>query len=148
METDMPIVGESNTPHDKNLRVRAFFVVAGAIAGAVFMYFMNPTGSRFFPKCLMYLLTGIYCPGCGSARASHELLHGHVFAAMGYNILFVLSMPLLAYYVAGNALILLGKKPLPELKITSAVAWALVAIIFSFMVFRNIYIYPFTILAP
>lgn len=148
MKTDVPSVSESNTPYNKNLRIRAFLVVAGTFAGAAVMYFTNPAVSRFFPKCLMYLLTGIYCPGCGSGRASHELLHGHVVTAMGYNILFVLSMPLIAYYVAGNVLILLGKKPWPELKITHGAAWAMVVIIFAFMILRNIHIYPFTILAP
>lgn len=64
-------------------------------SGLYFLY--NPMGYAFFPKCPFYEITGLYCPGCGSQRAFHALLHGHLLQAAGYNLLAVLSLPFLAY---------------------------------------------------
>lgn len=38
-------------------------------------------------------MTGLDCPGCGSQRAVHELLHGHIQSAFYLNPLFVVSLP-------------------------------------------------------
>ena len=73
--------------------------VAGALGlalglGAVF-YFLDPAQYPF-PRCPFHLLTGLYCPGCGSQRATHALLHGQVVRAAGLNLLAVAALPLLA----------------------------------------------------
>ncbi|WP_423346907.1 DUF2752 domain-containing protein [Larkinella sp. VNQ87] len=39
------------------------------------------------------MLTGLQCPGCGSQRCLHQLMHGHLAQAYGYNPLLVLSLP-------------------------------------------------------
>lgn len=39
--------------------------------------------------CPSVLLLGVYCPGCGSLRALHDLMHGDVPAAIGHNVLLV-----------------------------------------------------------
>lgn len=54
-----------------------------------------------FPKCPFWSLTGLKCPGCGSQRALHQLLHGQVGAAAQANLLFVLVLP---YLLPGLAL--------------------------------------------
>lgn len=75
--------------------------VAGAVlaAGAV-LFFCNPVEHRFFPPCLFHNLTGLHCPGCGATRALHQLLHGHVSAALRCNALLILSLPVLAWLAA------------------------------------------------
>ena len=67
-----------------------------AVLVAVWLYRVDPEDSVYSPKCLFYLLTGLKCPGCGSQRAIHALLHLQVGAAFGYNALLVLSIPFLA----------------------------------------------------
>lgn len=55
----------------------------------------DPARVSFFPPCPFKLLTGLECPGCGSQRCLHQLLHGHVRQAFGYNPLLVLALPYL-----------------------------------------------------
>ena len=31
-------------------------------------------------------MTGLWCPACGLTRGTYQLLHGHVAAALSYNI--------------------------------------------------------------
>jgi hypothetical protein len=37
------------------------------------------------PPCLSRSLLGIECPGCGTARALHALLHGHLAESFWFN---------------------------------------------------------------
>jgi hypothetical protein len=57
----------------------------------------DPTHVSIFPPCLFHELTGLDCPGCGGQRAAHQLLHGHLIAAIRLNAMFVLSLPLFAW---------------------------------------------------
>lgn len=61
---------------------------------AVYAFFDPSRGG--FPQCPFRALTGFLCPGCGSQRAIHALLHGDVVSAFGYNAVLVLFLPLLA----------------------------------------------------
>ena len=67
----------------------------GTILAGVVYYTLNPTSSSLFPKCPFFVWTGWKCPGCGSQRAVHALLHGDVAAAWGYNALLVVSLPII-----------------------------------------------------
>ncbi len=63
-------------------------------AAALVIYIRyNPEENAFFPRCIFYSLTGLQCPGCGSQRAIHHLLHGHISQAFHFNPLLVASMP-------------------------------------------------------
>src|SRR5207244_4443092 len=79
---------------------RWFFWGGVFIAGAALMplYFFNPVEHSFFPKCFFHALTGLDCPGCGGLRATHQLLHGHVLAALRLNALFVALIPVGAFF--------------------------------------------------
>jgi len=98
------------------------------------------------PVCLFHKLTGLYCPGCGSGRALHQLVHGNIAAAWRLNPLVVLAIPLLIYLVARP-----GTPAQPDAKhspLPKWLPWAIVAVIVAFWVARNIPAYPFTLLAP
>jgi len=49
------------------------------------------------PLCPFHAATGLYCPLCGSLRGVGDLAHGHVMAALGSNLLLVVTLPLMAW---------------------------------------------------
>ena len=73
---------------------RNVWIILLAIGGIILFTF-DPSVSALFPKCPFLMLTGLQCPGCGSQRAIHALLHLDIMAALHYNALLVLSLPLI-----------------------------------------------------
>ena len=69
----------------------ALLVVAVAVS---VIYFFDPATAGFYPSCLFKSVLGMGCPGCGSLRAVHQLLHGNFDAAWGLNRLVVVALPL------------------------------------------------------
>ena len=63
------------------------------LAGAAYLFLFEPGKTGFFPPCMFRLLTGFTCPGCGSTRAMHQMLHGHFLAAFELNPLLLLAIP-------------------------------------------------------
>ena len=70
------------------------------LAAVVILYFFDPTRFGFYPTCMFYKVTGLLCPGCGSLRAMHRLLHGHVQEALRFNALLVVGLPLIGGWCA------------------------------------------------
>lgn len=51
--------------------------------------------------CPSLRFAGVHCPGCGSTRATHDLLHGEVLSAFRHNqALLVLGVPLALWWIA------------------------------------------------
>ncbi len=57
------------------------------MAGAIAIVVRDPHVQGSFPACPLFWLTGLQCPGCGSTRAVHHLLHGNVVGAVRHNVL-------------------------------------------------------------
>ena len=112
------------------------------------VYLVNPSGSTAYPPCPFHALTGLYCPGCGSLRAIHQLLHGHVGAALRLNILMVMLLPYVAYGMATEVKRLLGERLLPALPGAAYWARTLLVIVIAYWILRNMPVYPFMLLAP
>lgn len=123
-------------------------LVLGILLAAVLLIKYNPVGNRWFPPCPFRFLTGWYCPGCGSTRALHHLLHGRVGTAFGYNVLMVSFVPFLlvngvARKLAGGRARLFDEKALSPVAIV-----AMLVVIVLFGVVRNLPMYPFGFFAP
>ncbi|ETK00950.1 hypothetical protein N425_12485 [Tannerella sp. oral taxon BU063 isolate Cell 2] len=77
-------------------------LLVGIVVLAIVYYRVSPTSSVFFPKCAFLMLTGLKCPGCGSQRAVHALLHADLASAFAHNALLVLSLPYLALLIGAR----------------------------------------------
>lgn len=83
--------------------MRRFIIFIIGTAALFLLFFFNPENYPF-PKCPFLLLTGWECPGCGSQRAIHALLHFNIPAALQYNALLVLSLPYIGILVISGLL--------------------------------------------
>lgn len=63
------------------------------LLAAYVYYSYDPSHSELFPKCPFLTLTGWKCPGCGSQRALHQLMHGNIVGAFQYNAMMVCAIP-------------------------------------------------------
>jgi hypothetical protein len=137
-----------NAPKIAGNKATALGIAAMGAAATLMLDFFDPATSGVFPPCPLYYLTGWYCPGCGSLRAIHQLLHGNLSAAWALNPLTVLLLPFLAYGIASYALFELRGQHLPRLFLPAIWIRALCAVIILFGVARNIHFYPFNLLGP
>ena len=71
-------------------------VIAVLILFGFIYYAIDPSVSTIFPRCAFLEFTGYKCPGCGSQRAIHALLHGDVASAFRYNALLLIAIPWIA----------------------------------------------------
>jgi len=114
----------------------------------LFYYFYNPTEYSIFPRCPFNRITGLFCPGCGSQRAIHQILHANFTKGISHNFLIGLAVLVIVY----DALIYLMNKVLNKsfknILHYSKTTYTILILIILFWVLRNIDQYPFTILAP
>lgn len=115
-------------------------LLTGVVAGvATTLAVMDPNEPGHYPTCPFLAVTGAYCPGCGSLRACHDLLHGDLMGALARNPLAVLALP----YLAAAAWTWVGKElghP-PQRSSTSLppwVIWAILAVVIAYWVARNV----------
>ena len=53
------------------------------VAGLAWYYYTHDPSEGAGAKCTFKLLTGYDCPGCGSQRALHAMLHGDIAQEAG-----------------------------------------------------------------
>lgn len=116
---------------------KLFYVSLVGIVALVIYFLLDPSKSNFFPKCWFYMLTGLKCPGCGSQRAVHSLLHLDFAAAFRYNALLVLSLPVVFFLLVVE--MLRTRRPRLYRRVHSQmVIWTIVAIVLVWWVLRNL----------
>lgn len=107
------------------------------VIAAAGVFICDPAESRWLMPCPFHFLTGLYCPGCGSLRALHRLLHGNVAGALAMNGLMVLFIPVLAAFLVRPHW---TRKPwVPKI---------ILIVIILYWIARNIPVYPLILLAP
>ena len=78
------------------MRLRPLVIVLAVVLllalGPIY-FALDPSQSSIFPHCPYLELTGYKCPGCGSQRAFHALLHGDVAEAFRYNAMLFVAIP-------------------------------------------------------
>ncbi|MDD7887005.1 DUF2752 domain-containing protein [Flavivirga sp. 57AJ16] len=124
------------------------FIIIALIFISYLYYNYDPLGYKIFPKCPFYSLTEIYCPGCGSQRAAHKLLQGHILDGFKHNFLIVLLVAVLLYDASIKLIKIIFNRTVKNLLHDSKTTYAILIVIILFWILRNINLYPFTILAP
>ena len=130
--------------------VRAALLLGAAAvfaAGALYLYFHDPY--QYPLPCIIKLLTGLYCPGCGAGRACFSILHGKFFYAFCYNPLLVILLPFAGGYIAARGIdwAVTGGNHIDR-KISIKLLLAVLIIILVYGILRNTPIFPFSLLAP
>lgn len=111
----------------------------GVLFSLVRLYLIDPEKGGFL-SCPFRLFTGMLCPGCGSQRALHDLMHLRLGQAFDHNALLVLSIPLLGLQWS-YSLLYPREKPLST-RNWLVFFWAALAI--GWGIFRNLYVSPHT----
>lgn len=109
-----------------------------AVIFCIYYYSVDPAGGRT-PKCIFRLLTGFDCPGCGSQRAFHALMHGHLAAAWGYNPFVFFAVPAAAFFIVAES----GREKWPRFHarvVHPAVLTAVLIAIVGWWIGRNIFL--------
>jgi len=112
-------------------------VAAGVALTSAYLLQVNPNLPGHYPVCPTYALAGVYCPGCGMLRATHDLLHLDVVGAMQRNPIAPLVLGgMVALWVAW----LWSRWTGARLRWTPrpSTAYVLAALVIAFTVARNI----------
>ena len=107
------------------------------VGGAFVLYRFYPAWQRFFPSCPFYELLHLYCPGCGSTRATYCLLHGDLNGVWHYNPFY---LPTLVFAASLFFLHKWAGKPV--------IVRTYIVLLVLFWICRNLPWHPFTLLAP
>lgn len=122
---------------------------AAVVAISLLYFFIDAREKQIFPKCPFHVLTGLYCPGCGSQRAISALLHLDLFSAMRFNVLLIMSLPIIGYSIYASAMNTFTTVKVQQRLFHSVkFIWALAIVVLLFWILRNIPQYPFNLLAP
>ena len=115
---------------------------------AFFYFTINPSEVDFMLKCPLYSSTGVYCPGCGSQRAIHHLLHFNIIKAAQNNILFLIAIIAALYHYSIPLINTRFTKNYKSIFDSNRNLIIVLIITILFWILRNIPYYPFTLLAP
>ena len=123
-------------------------LAATGMAGLSIVYLFDPRSPGLYPICPFFGLTGCYCPGCGTLRALHQLMHGDIAAAFGYNAYAMLALPIIAYSFTVGGLRAYGLPAPPHIFVPAPLIWTLLIAVLAFWLLRNLPFAPFGALAP
>ena len=121
----------------------AVLTISFFIAAILLLRRFDPAEYSFYPKCTLYQVTGLHCPGCGATRAVGALAAGRLGDAIRYNPLLILGGPIIAAVIA----IKLRREDQGEASWT-VFSVCMVIVVISFAIARNVPSPTRSILAP
>ncbi len=129
-------------------RVVHVAAIAASSLACMVLYLFDPSDGGY-PLCPFRAVTGLYCPGCGTLRCLHALLHLDLRSALDHNALTVLFVPMLvvAWLSVGFAGIR-GRHPPLVGTAPHWAGWALGIGFGLFWILRNVPVEPFSWMAP
>lgn len=125
-----------------NRRVTVVLIWLTIAAGAAYIFVFEPGRNGLFPDCPFRLLTGLNCPGCGTTRGLHHLLHGNPIGAVQFNPLMMLLLPIFLYALVRYTVAVFRDRPLKSNQLNPRFIWMFFVVVMSFWIFRNTPFYP------
>ena len=130
-----------------------FFKIALIViffGGIFFVYIIyDPSQHSFFIPCPFNYITGYHCPGCGSQRAIHQLLHLNILNALRLNPFLVLSLPIIIYGLGIQIWNFIFKTQFRfKLFYNKFFIYGYFGFAILYWILRNLPHYPFNLLAP
>ncbi len=119
-------------------RLGAHAAAAATMLALVMVYEVPPGENSFYPSCPFFQLTGWECPGCGSTRALHALLHLRWVEAMALNPVFTALFPFLLMWGIAQYVSFLRTGGFIALKIPRRAYAVIAMLIFVFGILRNL----------
>ncbi|MGL5830046.1 MAG: DUF2752 domain-containing protein [Angustibacter sp.] len=112
-------------------------VLGAAVAIITAISARDPHASGNYPTCPFLLITGHYCPGCGTLRALYSLGHGNIGDVFARNPAVPLASAVLGFiWVAWLRRRFTGKER--SWAAPPALLWLLLGAVLLFWVLRNI----------
>jgi uncharacterized membrane protein YoaK (UPF0700 family) len=78
----------------------------------------------------------------------HALLNGDFLTALDFNVLLILFVPMICYFLLNLISVVWRGRTLGIGKLPPAGIWAFAAVLLAFGIVRNLPFYPFNVLAP
>jgi hypothetical protein len=117
--------------------LHTLLIGALAVLSTALLFWFDPTRYHLYPVCLFHRVTGWLCPGCGSLRALHQLLHGHFVTAFRFNPLLLISLLAAGGFMGRQALRYLRNQPSFR-AVRPVWLWLWLALAVVFTIWRNI----------
>jgi hypothetical protein len=118
-------------------RTMTGIAAAAILGGLAIVYQFPPAEYSFYPRCPIYLATHWLCPGCGSTRALHSLLHLDIQSALRYNALFTLLFPIACLWIVFIVYRTMRYDQFPNLAFPRSLAVCLIVTVVLFTIARN-----------
>lgn len=87
--------GKMRSIGNRKLVVLVIGILTVALAAAYYLF--DPAKVRWMPRCIWRVTTGTDCPGCGSQRMAHALLHGDLSGAWHANAYALCMIPVIIF---------------------------------------------------
>jgi hypothetical protein len=97
-----------------------------------------PGQYSFYPRCPIYELFHVQCPGCGATRAVAALLRGHIVEALRFNAFTAILSPIAAVYSVFNYHSFLHCRKVRWPRPRTATIYAAFAVTAAFTIIRNL----------
>lgn len=123
-----------------SVHFRAGLQLTAVLGLLILLAFRDPNTVGSYPTCPFRLISGgLLCPGCGSMRMVHAVLHGHFLLAFRLNPLSFAFLPLVGWLVADLFTALLMGQHLPRFRPQPRTIWLLIIVIAVYTISRNLF---------
>ena len=123
-----PISRRLQLSEDGKSMVLSILLAAIVAVGISIAVFLDPKSLSWFPRCPFRMLTGLDCPGCGTARAIHAAANGRWYEAFRSNPILVVAIPFLLAIIIK-----------PQWARKPSVAWSVFVVVVGWTLVRNLF---------